>query len=226
MRKLTKRLSLIADMIPRGACVCDVGTDHGYLAAALVLTGRASCVTATDINAAPLENARKNLEKSGVSEKVKLVLCDGLSGVKSEEADAVVIAGMGGDVISGIISRCDFIRDSEILLILQPMTAVPQLRRFLGETGFSVVNEAAVCENGKVYSVMAVRFCGVPYAVDEIRGRIGILRPDTPENRKYIEKQYNVCMDCANELKKTENMAEDYERAVFTANEIKKILEE
>lgn len=226
MRKLTKRLSLIADLIPRGVSVCDVGTDHGYLAAALVLSGKTAGVTATDINAAPLENARRNLEKSGVSEKVKLVLCDGLSGVKREDADAVVIAGMGGDVISGIIAKCNFIRDSEILLILQPMTAVSQLRRFLGDMGFSVISETAVCENGKVYSVMTARFCGVPYEVDGVRSRIGILHPDTAENRKYIEKQYAVCMKCANELRTAESMAEEYEKLIFTANEIKKILEE
>ena len=63
MPVLSERLKLIASMVPQGKSVCDVGTDHGYLPAALCLSGKYSSITATDIREKPLENARKNLEK-------------------------------------------------------------------------------------------------------------------------------------------------------------------
>lgn len=226
MRSLGVRLSAIARLVPQGARVCDVGTDHGYLAAELLLSGRASSVTATDINAAPLENARKNLEKLKMENRVKLVLCDGLSGVKKEDADTVVIAGMGGDVISGIISRCDFAFNSGVLLILQPMTAAAQLRSFLGERGFAVEYETAVCENKKVYSVMTARFCGKPYKTDAVRRRIGILRPDTEENRAYIEKQYTVCLDCLSAMGNSHSENTEYLEIKGAAEELRRILED
>ena len=107
MNELSKRLKTIASFVPKGKSVCDVGTDHGYLPAALCLAGVYKSVTATDVKEKPLENACKNLKKLGVT-NVELIRCDGLSAVPYEKAEAVVIAGMGGDVISGIIERCPY----------------------------------------------------------------------------------------------------------------------
>ncbi len=226
MLRLSHRLEAIAEFVPRGGSVCDVGTDHGLLAAALVLRGKSESVTATDINQKPLENACATLKKYGVEDRVKTVLCDGLSGVLRAQADTVIIAGMGGDVISGIISRCDFARDNTVAFILQPMTGADTLRIFLAENGFSVEREQAIAENGKIYSVMAARFCGQPYGINGVRKRIGILRPCTKENRLYIEKQAAVCAACARDLEKAPNMhALQCEMSALAAD-LNKILEE
>ena len=117
MRDLSSRLSAAADFVEQGSSVCDVGTDHGYLPAFLYLSGKCKRVTATDIREKPLKNAQKNLEKLGVQD-VKLILCDGLDGIDRQIADTVIITGMGGDVISGIIDRAEFLRDDTVSLIL------------------------------------------------------------------------------------------------------------
>lgn len=223
MRPISERLSLIASFIPEKDNVCDVGTDHGYLAAFLALSGKYGKITATDIGKLPLENARTNLKRLGV-EGVDLVLCDGLQGVTRDRADTVIIAGMGGDVISGILSRTEFVKDSGVTLILQPMTAADSLRQYLADNGFEVVNETALEENRKIYSIMVCKYCGVPYPLDDIRLRIGILKGDIEANRKYITKQAKICEKCARDLKNHDTLkAEVFQK---TAQKLKTLTEE
>lgn len=219
----SERLSLIASLIPEGDSVCDVGTDHGYLSAFLALSGKYGKITATDIGEKPLLNARSNFERLGVS-GVDLVLCDGLSGVTRDKADTVIIAGMGGEVISGILSRTEFIKDSSITLILQPMTAADSLRLYLADNGFIVEKEIALEENKKLYSIMVCKYCGVPYSIDGVRQRIGILTANTESAKKYISKQAKIALKCAKDL---ENYDVSRSKAFFdTAKKLEALTEE
>ncbi len=199
MLTLSKRLGVIAELVKSGSSVCDVGTDHGYLPAFLYLSGKCKSVVATDIREKPLENARQNLKKLG-AESVRLMLCDGLQEVNRDMADTVIIAGMGGEVISGIIDRAEFVKDHSVELILQPMTAADSLREYLAQKGFEVEREIAVGENGKIYSVMTARFGGVPYELSDIRRLIGLLTPFTAEAKQYIQKQAKIVSKCASDL--------------------------
>ena len=67
---------------------------------------------------------------------------------------------MGGEVISGILQRCDYIKSDAYSLILQPMTAADHLRKFLTQNGFEIEKEIAVEDNSKLYTVISARFCG------------------------------------------------------------------
>ena len=223
MVELSKRLNLIASFVEADSRVCDVGTDHGYLPAFLYLSGKCKCVTATDINQKPLESARQNLKRLG-ADGVNLVLCDGLSGVEQDSIDTVIIAGMGGEVISGIIARAEFLRDSAKSLILQPTTAAKQLRVFLAQNGFNIEREQAVKENGKIYSGMLVRFCGAPYKISETRALIGLLKPDCPDSTAYIEKQYNIAKKCAVQLKGVLHKQDEYNNYLKLSEDLKNIL--
>ena len=133
MPTFSKRLSVIASLVPVGARVCDVGTDHGYLSIELIKSGVAASVIATDINEKPLNRAKSNAEKSGF--QIDLRLCDGLVGISPSEVDTVIIAGMGGEVISGIIERGEKVAKSVSLLLLQPTTSPEALREFLFKKG-------------------------------------------------------------------------------------------
>ena len=222
MPVLSERLSLIASMVPQGKSVCDVGTDHGYLPAALCLNGKYKSVTATDIKEKPLENARKNLEKLGIN-NVKLILCDGLQKVNEEEAETVIIAGMGGDVISGIIDRCPFKEKS--VFILQPMTAAPVLREYLAKNGFYAEKEIAVTENHKIYSVMLYRFDGKKRTLSPSQKRIGALKPTTNESIKYIKKQFDICNKCITDLKGAGISSPALKENIKAADEIRTVME-
>ena len=197
---LSKRLSFICSLVQTGSKVCDVGTDHGYLPAFLYKSGKCQSVCATDIREKPLETARKNLALSG-ADGVKLYLCDGLDLITRNMADTVIIAGMGGEVISGIIDRAPFLRDNTVTLILQPTTSADKLRQYLADNGFVVVCERAIKDNGKIYSVMQAHYCGMPYPIDDLRRHIGLLRPDYTDAKEYIKKQHSIIEKRALELK-------------------------
>ena len=223
MLELSKRLSLIANFVNEGSSVCDVGTDHGYLPAFLYLSGKTKNVIATDINEKPLQSAQKNLEKLGAY-GVKLVLCDGLSGVEQENIDTVIIAGMGGEVISGIIQRAAFLKDRTKTLILQPTTAAKELRLFLAQNGFTIEREQALQENEKIYSVMLVRFTGQSGTLSDTQAVIGMLKPDYNEAVQYIQKQYNIADKCACQLENVLRKQDGYKRYLNLKEDLKKIL--
>lgn len=197
---LSLRLKLIASLVPKGARVCDIGTDHALLPIYLIENNIAEFVIATDIRPLPLENAKKNVTASGVS-GIELRLCDGLSAVKKSEVDTVIIAGIGGEVISGIISRAELIRNQPYpLLILQPTTSAEALRRYLYENGFEIKTETALKENGKLYSVITARFTGKVKKMPEHFYYIGVVDPKTEDGYLYIQKQYIRLKKCADAL--------------------------
>ena len=222
---LSKRLSLIGSMVKSGSRVCDVGTDHGYLPAFLYKSGKCASVCATDIREKPLLSARKNLAAAG-AEGVALYLCDGLEKITREMADTVIIAGMGGEVISGIIERAGFLRDNTVTLILQPTTSADKLREFLAANGFGVLCEKAVKENGILYSVMLCAYCGKAYILDCVRRNIGLITPDYDDGRAYIEKQYAITKKRADELKNANTNAARFNEDTKILSMLQKLLGE
>lgn len=220
---LSKRLSVIESLVQTGSRVCDVGTDHGYLPAFLYKSGKCKSVCATDIRKKPLENARKNLNEAG-AQGVKLYLCDGLEKITRDMADTVIIAGMGGEVISGIIDRATFLKDETVTLILQPTTSADRLRDYLANNGFVVLCEKAVCDNGKVYAVMQANYCGISYPIDDLRRVIGLIRPHYDDAVVYINKQFSVIKKRADELKVTDKNSMLYKSDCMVLSEIKKML--
>ncbi|MDE6599627.1 MAG: class I SAM-dependent methyltransferase, partial [Oscillospiraceae bacterium] len=133
---LDKRLRLCADMV-RGKRVCDVGTDHAYLAAELLSEGRCETAVAADINEKPLAAARLTLEKAGVLDRAELILSDGLENIPESGITDIVIAGMGGELIAAILSRCGWLDGKN--LILQPMSRADFLIKWLCENGFEIL---------------------------------------------------------------------------------------
>lgn len=169
---LTKRLAACAALVTPGGVVCDVGTDHAYLPAELLRRGQCTRAVATDIHAGPLEAAKRTLTEAGVLEQAELFLCDGLAQVQPEGITDVVIAGMGGETIIHILEDCPWRR--QVHLILQPMTKIPDLRRWLAEQGFSWT-EQAVQEGEKFYVVLSVFHSGTPGILSLLEQEVGCL---------------------------------------------------
>lgn len=210
MQNLSVRLSAIASLVPFGAKVCDVGTDHAFLPIALKKSGKAASVIATDINKKPLKKAEENIEKSGV-DGISLRLCDGIEGVGNEEADTFIVAGIGGEVISGILSRgIEKLRFSNVTLILQPTTSPEILRKFLYDNGFLIEDEIAVEENGKLYSVMNCCYSGKKQKKENHFYFSGLVNPQNPIGKKYIEKQIGRAFKCMEALKSIPGKSKEY----------------
>ncbi|MBR2283624.1 MAG: Nif3-like dinuclear metal center hexameric protein [Ruminococcus sp.] len=153
---LDNRLRKCAEYVSGNGIVCDIGTDHALLAVELINENRCGRVIASDINTGPLDSARKNVEKAGLSDKIELVLTDGMRSIPLEGVSDIVIAGMGGETIADILEACGDLRDGTYkpLLILQPMTKTAELRRRLYKMGFMIIDEAVVGEGGKLYTVI------------------------------------------------------------------------
>ena len=210
MNKLSKRLSIIASLVPCGARVCDIGTDHGYLSIFLSTSGKASKIIATDISPLPLENARKNIVAANVTD-IELRLCNGLSGIKHNEVDTVIIAGMGGEVIAEILkSGSNITKDKDIRIILQPTTSPEHLRRFLYKNGYGINEDIPIFENGKLYSVMSVSYKGGVTNFEEYCCFTGLVSPDTEDGRLYLEKQQLRAFKCMTALESIEQKRDEY----------------
>ncbi len=225
MPKLSERLKLIASLVPNGARVCDIGTDHGYLSIELIKRKIARSVIATDINEKPLSRARKNIESSGAV-GIELRLCDGLDGILADEVNTVIIAGMGGEVIAGIINRGDsVIKNNGTILLLQPTTSPEALREYLFKNGFEIIREEPLFENGKLYSVMVCKYSGVVREIEPHIYFIGRLTPETPEGALYIKKQYKRCFSCAKALEAIPQKKESYNHYNSVAEVLSSILD-
>lgn len=155
--ELTPRLRTIAQQVPQGSVLADVGTDHALLPVWLLLEGRISSAIASDLREGPLSRARETVEQHGVADHVSLRLCDGLTGIQAGEADVVAIAGMGGETIAAILEQAPWTRKN-ILLLLQPMTSFPDLRQWLLYHGYTIVRETICQEGSRMYTILTV--CG------------------------------------------------------------------
>lgn len=149
---LTKRLNCILNYV-NCKVAADVGTDHAYIAVELIKSGKAEKVIASDINEGPLNIAKNNIIKEGLSEKIETRLGGGLSVLEEGEADTVIIAGMGGELICQII-KDDIKKAKKSVLIIQPMNAQYEVRKFLFENGFKIKCEDIECEAHRVYNII------------------------------------------------------------------------
>ncbi len=160
--ELSPRLRMVGEMVPEGAQLADVGTDHAYLPAALILEGKIPWAIAADLRRGPLDRARATVREYGLTGKIAFRLCDGLAGIGPDEADAVVIAGMGGETIAAILSAAPWVREKNMPLILQPMSSFPDLREWLGRNGFSIGEERLAREGDVLYTALLVRAGEMP----------------------------------------------------------------
>lgn len=183
---LDNRLSLCACFVREKAVLADIGTDHAYLPVWLVTNGIIDKAIACDINEGPLKAGQADVQKYGLSDKIELRLSDGLVGVQENECDDIVIAGMGGELISRIIGDCSWAKNKDKHFILQPMTKPEVLTQFLYKNGFEIIEQKACeCDN-KHYTVMLVEYTGVITQADISQYYLGKLDTQDESSRLYL----------------------------------------
>ena len=175
--KLTDRLYKIASFVSEGKRVADIGTDHGYIPVYLLNKGTIPFAILADINKGPLENARKEVRHNGLEDKTELRLGSGIEVLEKGEVDEIIIAGMGGALIADILEAKKEVAQSTEKLILQPMQAQEELRKYLLNNG---------------YEIMTARYTGknnVPS--DEIYYEVGekLLNNKNELFKEFVEKK-------------------------------------
>lgn len=186
---MTPRLSGIAALVKPGASVIDVGSDHAYVPISLVQEKKARRALATDVHDGPLARARKNIESAGFSDEIKTQRADGLVNVDTAAYDTVIIAGMGGMLIAEILQNAASLCGKT--LILQPMTAAEELRRYLVTHSFRILQERIVREDEKLYVILEA-VCGKDTMYSEAEllvGRQSRTEPLFPELKAQIAEK-------------------------------------
>ncbi|MCD7769368.1 MAG: tRNA (adenine(22)-N(1))-methyltransferase TrmK, partial [Oscillospiraceae bacterium] len=180
------RLEAVAQAVPPGACVIDVGTDHARLPVWLVQSGRAGRVIAADLRPGPLEGAAALINKTSTADRITLRLTNGLSGLGPRDGDTIVIAGMGGETMISILSAAPWTRQGT-LLILEPQSKQAELRKFLIENGYSVTSERLVKDAGRLYPILTVRGGAAPeYSLAELHTGLYEQISDDPLFGEYL----------------------------------------
>ena len=198
---LQPRLQLLADMVPAGSRLADVGTDHGYLPVYLLQQGRISRAIASDIVDGPLQHARQTAAEYEV-DGIDFRLCPGLDAIAPHEADTVVIAGMGGETIQAILSAAPWTADGSHLLLLQPMTKVEYLRKWLVDKGYAFTEERLVWDKDHLYPVFAVRG-GTQPPLTAAQQYGGVLLDGDPLYGAYLDERIGKLQKAVEGLQKS-----------------------
>ena len=161
--QLTPRLSASLEMLRGYDTVADIGCDHGRLTAALLQRGGCRFVIASDISEPSLEKARQLIAHIGLSDHVSFSEGDGCSVLHPGECDAIALLGMGGTLMTRILNACPVPLMGAKALVLQPMRAQDDIRRYLYENRFRIISDRVICDHGRLYQV----FKAVPGIVQE-----------------------------------------------------------
>lgn len=207
---LKPRLALIARKVPKCNVLADIGTDHAYIPIFLVKEDVCEKAIASDIGEGPLNIAIKNIKDYGLENRIEIKLSDGISALYGQKADVIIISGMGGDLIVKILEEgFENIKNAKALII-QPMTAVRDVRKWLIENGFEVFDEELAMEGSRLYTVISSRWTGCCQQGDEISYIVGekLIENKDPLLGRYINKKINQINTIITGLRKSERKNE------------------
>ena len=185
--ELSARLRAVTAFVSHGQAVADIGCDHGYSSIFLAEHGIASRVIAMDVNEGPLQQARENISRYGMEERIETRLSDGMEALQAGEVTAAVLAGMGGRLMIRILQqgmeRAIYLKE----LVLQPQSEIHLVRKFLRDRNYEIVQEDMILEDGKYYPI--IRALQKPGENDLLKQGENALA----EQRKMEEDTWNGC---------------------------------
>lgn len=149
-------MKAVAAMVTSGGVLADVGTDHGYIPIALIQRQKIKSAIAMDINKGPLAHAQDNIASAQLGDYIQTRLSDGVAALGEGEADSILIAGMGGELVIHILSEGEKVCKAASELILQPQSDIRKVREYLRLHHYKIVDEDMICEDGKYYPMMRV----------------------------------------------------------------------
>lgn len=162
------RITLLASLTKDANSIVDVGCDHGYVAIKALEEYGVKHAYLLDINEQPLENARKNVINKHLEDRTTFLLSDGLVSF-SGEMDTLVIAGMGGVLISSILDKSLEKAKQFKKIILAPNNEVDKLRTYLISHHFIFDDEDLIKDGKKCYEIITCHFD------DKVKGQYSLL---------------------------------------------------
>lgn len=150
-----ERLSCAIELLSGARVVADVGCDHGRLSCALIQQGAAERCIAIDISEPSLKKAVRLARQIGAEDRVETRLGDGLTPLQPGEVDALAILGMGGTLMAQILDVSPPLMGAS-KCVLQPMRTAEDIRRWLYERHYPVLQDRVVFDTGRYYQVFSI----------------------------------------------------------------------
>ncbi|MGX5165011.1 tRNA (adenine(22)-N(1))-methyltransferase [Limosilactobacillus reuteri] len=198
-KHLSARLACVASLVPAGARVADIGSDHAYLPAALVLDGKIDFAIAGEVVKGPYENAVREIKDHQLEDRVIPRLADGLAAIEpADKVDTITIAGMGGSLIASILEKDKNKLTGIKRLVLQPNVGESQLREWLMNNYYQIMNEKIIEEDNHIYEIIVAEPSVVPFRYSKYELDFGpfLLENKGPVFRKkwqeYLQREAHV----------------------------------
>lgn len=220
--KLSQRLQKIASYISSGVYFADIGSDHGYLPCYVCLHNKEARAIAGEVNEGPMMRTEQSVQTYGLTDRVFVRLGDGLEVIQpNENVKEIVIAGMGGSLISEILENG---KDKLIpvnRLILQPNNHAEIVRKLLSRLQYYLTDEIIFEENGHIYEILvADKHANDPYQKEMEREKQYLFGPLLIQEkssifiRKWEEERTKIKkviaqMNLANHVDETKRMLYD-----------------
>lgn len=186
--KINARLKKIGDLVEANSFCLDVGCDHALLDIYLVKRNKNIQVVASDIAEGPLSQARKNIKRERLEDKIELRLGDGLDPY-TDEINTVIISGMGGRNIIGICKKNPKKLKKIDTLIISPNNYQEDVKRYLCKNGFYIENEEFVKDKNFIYQIIIFKKGKKKYSKKEyFFGPVFIIKKG-PLFREYYERE-------------------------------------
>lgn len=183
---ISKRLNKISSHI-KGKRMADIGTDHGLVPIFLIENKIVDYAIAADISKPSLQKAIDLAKEKNIELDARLG--NGLEVLNPEDGiETVVIAGMGGVLIGEILSASEISKN--VRLILQPMQGAKELRKYLFENGYEIIDEDVVYEDDRYFEIIIAEYDGkIREVQNEIELKIPIqaLRKNQEEAFLFVE---------------------------------------
>lgn len=157
---LTKRLEAIANLVDDGKVVYDVGCDHAYLDIYLNKERLMKCY-AIDNRPNVVKIAEDNVKKYNAS--IPVILNNGINNIELEKNSVIVLAGMGTRNIIKIIENKNIEQ-----MILQSNDDLYELRKYLSNNGYKIIDEVVVFEFGYYYVLIKCQQGSANYSEEEL----------------------------------------------------------
>ncbi|MDQ0218280.1 tRNA (adenine(22)-N(1))-methyltransferase TrmK [Peribacillus cavernae] len=152
--KLSRRLERVAIHIPKESTLADIGSDHAYLPCYAVLKGLIAKAIAGEVAEGPFRSAREQVEQMELQHAIDVRKGDGLEVLSPNEATCIAVAGMGGTLISSILERGKDRLAGVKRLILQPNVGASNIRIWLLENDWELIDEEILEEDEQIYEIL------------------------------------------------------------------------
>ncbi len=182
------RIEAICSFIDDNDLVVDVGCDQ--VEVGILLSKRNIRSIASDISEKVVASAKEKINKLNLNDYIDLRLSNGLNNIKEDEANTLVLAGMGTYTIIDILKKTN-LRFNKIITVSNNYH--DRLRCEMNKFNYIVSDELIVYENKKYYNLIVFKEGKRKYTEKELL--LGLNHKDKIMYNKYLNYLKNKYLE-------------------------------